>query len=126
MKLHLLLKTDELFVRFTHQDGFTPSSNCRHHQIELKIEPGQDVRHELFVFKLLASRCHPSINAFTLVKYSLVEDAPLDVVVIAILVLMTRARDWDANIPSMVAQAADAVSMVESYERISHENKDNR
>jgi len=46
------------------------------------------------------------------------EEEHLEVVASAILVLMTRVHDWDANIPSMAAQATDAVSAVETWPRI--------
>ena len=67
-----------------------------------------------------------SANAFILVKYSLMGDAPFDVVASTILVLMTHTRGYDVNMPSMVAQATDVVSMMETCNRISHEREDNR
>jgi hypothetical protein len=42
-----------------------------------------------------------SARASILVKYSLMEDAYLDAVVSAMRVLITRAQDWEANVPSM-------------------------
>jgi hypothetical protein len=60
------------------------------------------------------------------VKYSVMEDAPLDAVARAIRVLLTCALDWDMNIPSMVAHASAVVSAIETGERISHEREDSR
>ena len=67
-----------------------------------------------------------SANAFILVKYSLMGDAPFDAVASAILVLMTHMRGCNANMPSTVAQATDAVSAMETCSRISREREDNR
>ena len=54
------------------------------------------------------------------------DEEHLEVVASAILVLMTRAHDWDANIPSMAAQAADVVSAVETWPRIKRERERER
>jgi hypothetical protein len=61
-----------------------------------------------------------------LVIYSLMEADPLDAVTNAIRVAMTRALDWDANMPSLAAQAADAVTWVETWLRISLESEVSR
>jgi hypothetical protein len=54
------------------------------------------------------------------------EDATLDIVACAILVLMTHAWDLDANIPTITAHAMAVVSTNEICERMSHENNDNK
>lgn len=54
------------------------------------------------------------------------DDAPMDAVASAILVLMTCARDWDANMPSIVAYVAAAVSTDEIWERMSRDSEDRR
>lgn len=57
-----------------------------------------------------------------MVKYSLIDDDPLNVVANAILVVMTRVRDWEVWSPSMAAHAAEAVVADETYEAILRES----
>jgi len=49
------------------------------------------------------------------------EDAPFDAVASAILVLMTRALDWDTWSASMANHAADAVVTAVTWDPISRE-----
>jgi len=54
------------------------------------------------------------------------EDDPFDAVASAIRVVMIRALDWDANIASMAAHAAEAVTSVEIWPRISFDRDASR
>ena len=50
-----------------------------------------------------------SARVFILVKYLTMEEEPYCALAKGIQVLMTRARDWDANIPSVDCKMATAV-----------------
>jgi hypothetical protein len=55
-----------------------------------------------------------SARDFIFAKYSKMVDVPLDVVANAICVLMMQVQDWEANMPSIAAQASATVSAVET------------
>ena len=67
-----------------------------------------------------------SARVFILVKYSAMEEEPFCALANAIRVLMTRARDWDANIPSMDSQTAAAVGSAATCARISRDSEESR
>jgi hypothetical protein len=54
------------------------------------------------------------------------EEVPLEAVASVILVLIRRARDWDANIPVMATEAPTAVTFVDTYTRISFDRLESR
>ena len=58
MQLHALFKTNQLSIKLTNSNGFAPGGNGGDDGVELVVEAGEDVQHELLIFQLLARRCH--------------------------------------------------------------------